>query len=114
MGRSQGSHSQRALRAIRVIIRPWAALELDDAFCWYEAKEVGLGRRFLKAADRLIARIADNPKLYAVIRGDVRCGQIRPFPYLLFYRVIETQITVIAVIHAMTNTRTWKSRIDRD
>jgi hypothetical protein len=45
----------------RVLFRPAAAAELDEAHRWYERERAGLGDEFLEAAQALVARLAENP-----------------------------------------------------
>jgi hypothetical protein len=39
----------------RLIIRPEAELDLEDAFTWYESQEAGLGSEFVRAIDNCIS-----------------------------------------------------------
>ena len=37
----------------RLIIRPQAELDIQDAFEWYEAQTLGLGSEFIRAKDTI-------------------------------------------------------------
>jgi plasmid stabilization system protein ParE len=39
----------------RLIIRPEAELDLEDAFTWYESQDSGLGSEFVRAIDACIS-----------------------------------------------------------
>ena len=45
----------------RLIVRPLAEADLDDAARWYEAERPGLAERFLGDVDRTFARIRGRP-----------------------------------------------------
>ena len=72
----------------RVLFRPAAAAELDEAHRWYERERAGLGDEFLEAAQALVARLAENPLIFPVVHRDRRRAVFRRFPYSLIYRVI--------------------------
>jgi plasmid stabilization system protein ParE len=51
----------------RLIIRPEAELDLEDAFAWYESQDPGLGSEFVRAIDACISTIGRNPLAYQLI-----------------------------------------------
>ncbi|MFQ5904023.1 MAG: type II toxin-antitoxin system RelE/ParE family toxin [Candidatus Binatia bacterium] len=83
------------------IVRPAASADVEDAYRWYEAQQIGLGEEFLVAVTALMESIVANPDR----------ALFRRFPYGLFYRIIDDQIVVVACMHARRNPRTWQSRI---
>jgi hypothetical protein len=44
----------------RLIIRPEAELDLEDAFAWYESQDTGLGSEFVRAIDNCIYMAANQ------------------------------------------------------
>lgn len=46
---------------MRVVVRPAAAADIDDAWLWYESQRPGLGNDFLLAAQAVVDSIAENP-----------------------------------------------------
>ena len=40
----------------RVVVRPAAAADIEDAYQWYESQRTGLGEEFLAAGDEAIRR----------------------------------------------------------
>lgn len=94
----------------RVLFRPAAAGELDEAHRWYELERAGLGDEFLQAAQGLIARLAENPLAFPVVHRDRRRAVFRRFPYSLIYRVIGGDVFVLACFHGKRNPRAWRSR----
>jgi plasmid stabilization system protein ParE len=93
--------------SIRVIVRPAADQDIDDAFAWYERQQAGLGDRFLRSLDSIVDRIRSNPELYPRVRGVVRRAVLQRFPYLLFYVVEPERVVVIACLHAGRDPRNW-------
>jgi plasmid stabilization system protein ParE len=65
----------------RIVIRPAAAADIDEAFLWYERRRPGLGDEFLAALQAALEGIAAQPTLHAVIHRDTRRALLIRFPY---------------------------------
>jgi plasmid stabilization system protein ParE len=50
----------------KLIIRPEAELDLEEAFVWYESQDIGLGSEFVRAIDNCISMIGRNPLSYSL------------------------------------------------
>ena len=94
----------------QVIIRPEAESDIDDAYQWYESQRKGLGEDFLLCIEEALSRASRNPAIYSVIYNEVRRVLIRRFPFGVFFIDRESSISVLAVLHARRNPRTWKGR----
>ena len=46
---------------MKLVFRPCAGEDLESAALFYEAREPGLGERFLDDIDRLLAQVQENP-----------------------------------------------------
>jgi hypothetical protein len=46
---------------VRLVFRPAAAADLEEAFVWYEEQLAGLGAEFLHAAEVVLIRARSNP-----------------------------------------------------
>ena len=97
----------------RLIIRPEAELDLEDAFAWYESQDSGLGSEFVRAIDACISTIGRNPLAYRLIYQQSRRALVRRFPYSLFYVVEEDTIFVIACFHTKRNPTDWQDRLNK-
>jgi hypothetical protein len=75
----------------RLIIRPEAELDLEDAFIWYESKENGLGSEFLRSIDNCISTIGRNPLTYRLIYQQAWRVLVRRFPYSFFILLRKIQ-----------------------
>lgn len=108
MGR--GSQPSRIL--VKIIVRPAAAADIEDAHQWYRDKRPELGAEFLVAVRQAGARIRDNPEAYPVVHREARRIRLRRFPYSLLYRVYPDVIVVVACIHGRRDPLIWKARLD--
>ena len=92
-------------------IRPDAERDLAEARDWYEAHRDGLGKEFLLAVEDVFGRIRESPESYAVVYRGVRWARLRRFPYLVYYRVRDGGVEVLAVLHGSRHPRAWRSRL---
>lgn len=49
----------------QIAFLPEARSEFDDDANWYENRQAGLGRKFTLAVNRVLDRIAKNPRMHA-------------------------------------------------
>ena len=94
----------------KLLVRPAAAADIDEAYRWYERQRVGLGEEFLSAVDAALQDLAAHPAAYAVIHRQTRRALLRRFPYAIFYRLYDENVIVIACMHGRRNPRRWKGR----
>jgi plasmid stabilization system protein ParE len=97
--------------SLRLVFRPDARDDLDDAYHWHEQQRQGLGEEFLAAVHTVLARVQENPELYGEVYREVRRGLTARFPYGIFYRVQNERIVVIAVYHSGRDPEGWLDRI---
>ena len=94
----------------RFIVRPRAERDIQSAYDWYESQEPGLGEEFLKAAWKRLDAIRDFPESCPIIYRDVRRAVVSRFPYLVFYVVRPTQVSVLTLLHSSRSPATWPRR----
>ena len=94
----------------KLIVRPEAEAELEEAYLWYEQQIVGLGSQFLLSVDAVINTIRRNPLRYPVVYKDIHRALTRRFPYQIFFTVDDTYVVIIAVFHGMRDPSVWQSR----
>ena len=95
----------------RVVLRPAARAEFDEAFDWYEARRTGLGSEFAVSVEQAFDRILRNPQLHGIVYEDVRCALVRRFPYGVYYVVEEERIVVLAIFHSSRDPKAWQARV---
>ena len=88
--------------------------DIVQAVDWYNEKNTGLGDKFFKNVKKQTAKLSSAALLFAVKYNDVRCMQIKKFPYLVHYRVNEQTKTVKveALFHTSRDPKIWNERID--
>ena len=95
----------------RVAVRPAAATDIEDAYQWYEAQQLGLGEEFLTALNATRDQIVEHPEAFPILHRNTRRALIpRRFPYGVFYRIDEDVIIIVACMHAKRDPRRWQRR----
>lgn len=99
----------------RVEFAPEVERDVTEAAEWYEARQSGLGFRFIEEIIRVWDALADNPLLVSRRHPtkNIRWRYPERFPYRVIYEVDEAEHTVrvAAVLHAARHDRHWKKRV---
>ncbi len=94
----------------RFKFHPAARKEFREAILFYDERAPGLGIAFTDEVQSAIQRIRDMPAAWPTLSGDVRCCQMRRFPYGILYRESRAIIEIIAVMHQHRHPDSWKGR----
>jgi len=94
----------------RFILRPRAEHDILSAFDWYELQRSGLGDEFLATLRQRLEAIRSFPESSPILHHDIRRAVVARFPYLIFYVVRPSQVTVLAVLHHARNPAAWPRR----
>ncbi|TDW95943.1 type II toxin-antitoxin system RelE/ParE family toxin [Dinghuibacter silviterrae] len=89
-------------------IRPLAAIEIWEAFDWYELQRDGLGAEFIDELDAFYTSLLRNPTSYSYYDKPVRQGKMSRFPYVVVFEIIDDSIIVYSVF--MTSQDPGKKR----
>ena len=103
----------RLRRLHRLIIRPEAEADVQEAALWYQARERGHGHEFLRAFKAAAAKIRRNPRLYPIVIDRSRRALFRRFPYAVIYEIHRSEIVILACIHCARDPETWRQRLPR-
>ena len=95
----------------RLIVRPEAELDIEEATSWYESRWPSLGVRFTDQLGQLLQQIANNPFQFPEVEHGVRRGLLHRFPYAVYFATAEEIIAVLAVLHQHRHPDLWKQRI---
>jgi len=74
-----------------VLILEDAESDIDNAFLWYEFRQIGLGDRFYEKVNEGIAYIANNPSTSQKIYKKLRRYMVHNFPYGIYYLINENE-----------------------
>lgn len=74
--------------------------EYSTAFSYYEEQQLGLGSKFEKETDFLMAKLKVNPYLFQRKFKHYREAVYKRFPYYIVYEVIDNTVVVHSFFHA--------------
>ncbi len=84
--------------------------ELEDAIVYYEAKEEGLGVRFLTEINNCLDRIQQYPNAWFQFSKNTKRCRTKVFPYGVIYQIEAEEIVVVAVASLLRDPEYWKDR----
>lgn len=82
------------------VIKDTAAADIQKAYDYLEDQEAGLGERFLQSLTDYMSVIESNPYLFRSGYRQVRQVRIKPYQYLLRYKIYSNYVVVIQLFHA--------------
>jgi plasmid stabilization system protein ParE len=96
----------------RLRILPEAEAEIAEGAAWYEARRTGLGFECVAEVDAALERIEAAPDTFPRWRPDrdYRKLVVKRFPYVVFFRVSEHEIVIVAVAHSKRRPGYWMER----
>jgi plasmid stabilization system protein ParE len=93
-----------------VIVNQEAEADLAEAKAYYDCRRAGLGEEFLTCVEDVLGRLGQTPAMHAKVFQDLRRALVHRFPYAVFYRLDDDQVTVVAVYHTHRDPRGWQGR----
>lgn len=90
-----------------------AEIDIDNAYIWYELRQINLGNKFYKKVEESVHFISNNPYCCGDIYKGIRRFIIKKFPYGIYYKVnFESKnIQIIGVIHFKRSSHIIKKRL---
>jgi toxin ParE1/3/4 len=85
----------------KIIISIEAEKDTNEAYCYYESQQSGLGDRFLNELSQLYQKLKEHPPYYSFISENktTRSVALKVFPYRIIYEVESDELYVYAVYH---------------
>jgi plasmid stabilization system protein ParE len=99
---------------MRIRVSGLARADIVQAFEWYLPRNPDSAAAFVHAVDAVIHRIALFPKSGRPHVMDTRVCKLRGFPYLIYYRELESDVLVLGVMHTSLDPSTIDSRLGTD
>jgi plasmid stabilization system protein ParE len=94
-----GKASASVALSYAVYVRSAAERDVAEAQKWYEEQQRGLAAEFHIEFGATLGRLAETPLIYTVLYRNVRRAVLHRFPYLVWYRVQNSSVTVLACTH---------------
>ncbi|HLN31008.1 MAG TPA: type II toxin-antitoxin system RelE/ParE family toxin [Gemmataceae bacterium] len=93
-----------------IVLRPEASLDVEEARDYFERKRADLGQEFLDQLKDVLDRISAMPQIYGSVWRNLRAARLRRFTYVVYYRVHDDRVEVLAALHGRRDASAWRSR----
>ena len=93
-----------------VKFQPDAETDIEEVADWYEGQSKGLGVEFLDEVLSTCDLMSKNPKMFPIVRHEIRRAIIKRFPFGIYYKTEASFVSIIAVMHASRNPIARKNR----
>jgi plasmid stabilization system protein ParE len=70
----------------------------------------GARAAFVQRLEACIAKFERNPEIAPVVDEETLRAQLRRFPYVAYYELLDDDILVLAVWHSRRDPKGWKER----
>ena len=96
----------------RFVVRvlPGAEQEFREAFLWYFERSPIAAAAFRSLVFEAIDGLADRADMWPVEADGIHYYVLKRFPYTIWYDLVETTASVLAVAHQHRRPNYWKSR----
>jgi plasmid stabilization system protein ParE len=86
-----------------LLLQPGAEKDIEEAYIWYERQRLGLGDELLKELVAYYKKLKQNPLVFKWTAKGFRQANLSRFPYVLVFKVIDTDVHIFAVFHTSRN-----------
>jgi plasmid stabilization system protein ParE len=93
-----------------VEFHPSASQELEAASSFYEGRRPGLGEELADEVEDVCLLLSEYPAIGRKVDDLHRSVPLRMFPFIVFYRVREPVVEIVAVAHKRKRPGYWRRR----
>jgi len=93
-----------------VRFHPAADEELLSATAWYVERSAAAADGFVREIEHAVARIAEAPGRYPATRYGRRRFVLISYPFDIVYRMLASEVEIIAVAHHARKPAYWRDR----
>jgi ParE toxin of type II toxin-antitoxin system, parDE len=97
---------------LSISIVPKAEEDILESIDWYNQEKSNLGFEFYDQLTEAIGTIEQSPKLFAVRFKTVRAAPLKRFPFLIYYKILESEnrVIILGALHTSRNPKTILKR----
>ena len=85
--------------------------DLDKSFDYYFHKSPTIADTFFHSINLSFEHIRQSPYSFSIIHKDLRRYVVKNFPFVIYYRIFDPIIQVIAIFHTRRNPEIWNNRM---
>lgn len=88
-----------------------AEIDFDKSYEFYFEDSPKVADTYFRIINLGFENIKQNPNSFSIVHKDVRKYVVKKFPFVIYYRIIDLKIQVIAIFHTSRNPEIWNERI---
>ena len=94
----------------RLVVRPLAEADIDEAYAWYAARSPQAAARFLDTVEVTLTAIRERPESFARVHETLRRALLPRYPFGVYFHVDPDRVRVVALAHSRRHSRRWIRR----
>ena len=87
-----------------------AEIDFDKSYEYYYDDNLGVADAFFKRINISLEFIRQTPYSSPIIHKDIRKYTVKKFPFVIYYKIADSVIRVIAIFHTSRNPEIWNDR----
>ncbi len=82
------------MKQLTFIFSPNSLIDIEEAKDYYDTIGTDVGTMFISQLQSSLLAIKRNPLFASIRYEDIRCAQVKKFPYLVHYHIDEKKLVV--------------------
>lgn len=95
---------------LKVIVKPLAEIDLEEAVRWYALENDELAETFLFEFRDAVQAVSRSPLGFQKRYLSIRAFAMKRFPYNIYYMIDKETMFILAVLHYKKNPKLWRKR----
>lgn len=95
---------------LELLFHPDVAVEVKASYDWYQEKATGLGDDFIAEPESAYTAITELPGTWPKFHKGFRRFLLTRFPFSVIYKVTDSHIVIVAVMHNSRKPGYWLVR----
>jgi len=96
----------------KIRFHPKAEQEAEGAVQWYRERSTMAAAGFVAELSHAVQQVAETPERWPRYIANTRRYIFPVYPFSLIYRLLQHEVTIVAVAHAKRKPGYWISRKD--
>ena len=88
-----------------------AEIDLKSSFEYYFYEDSQVADSFFKQINISFEEIKQDPEMFPIVYGSIRKYVLKKFPFVIYYRIDNVIVQIIAIFHTSRNPQIWNERI---
>lgn len=91
----------------RIKLSNEAEVDFDKSYEFYYEESPKVADAYFKSINLAFDYIKQNPTSFPMVHKDIRKYVVQKFPFVIYYRLLESTVQVIAIFHTSRRPEIW-------